>query len=550
MSEFIRNLRRQLKRLPRSKPINPYAKYRLDPVGYARDVLRVTWWAKQAQIAELILKPPHRVLVKACHSVGKSHVAAGLVNWWYDTRNPGVAMTTAPTARQVRDVLWKEIRKQRRERGGFPGPKMPRLESAPDHFAHGFTAGDAEAFQGQHEAAVLIVLDEAVGIDPPIWEAADSMVQGVEYGIVAFCNPTDASSELYRREQMGGWHIVHIEALEHPNIAAELAGQPPLYPSAVRLAWLEERLREWASPVNGEPQAGDIEFRPGSGTWLRPGPLAQARLLGRWPAAATGVWSDVLWSSIEKVERNIPLDRPPEIGCDVARFGDDDTAIHVRWGPVSLHHEWANGWSTTQTAGRLKQLAAEWASFANACRDSSSAPFKPEDIPIKVDDDGVGGGVVDQAGDFRFVPVNAGSEAYRDEDYPNRRSELWFDVAEGRAKPGQLSLLLLTPGGRAEVERGLREKGVALPLSPMLPDTLLKLKVQAMAPTYRLDAAGRRVVEPKDKTKDRLGRSPDDMDALNLAYCETAGVGGWEWVDTTPQQPAYGSEKVPDIFGR
>ena len=33
-----------------------------------------------------------------------------------------------------------------------------------------------------------------------------------------------------------------------------------------------------------------------------------------------------------------------------------------------------------------------------------------------------------------------------------------------------------------------------------------------------------RVVEKKEETKKRLGRSPDDMDALNLAYYEF----GWE----------------------
>jgi hypothetical protein len=29
-----------------------------------------------------------------------------------------------------------------------------------------------------------------------------------------------------------------------------------------------------------------------------------------------------------------------------------------------------------------------------------------------------------------------------------------------------------------------------------------------------------RVVEPKDETKKKLGRSPDEMDALNLAFAE------------------------------
>src|SRR5580700_3575246 len=102
-----------------------YQRYRTDPVAYARDILEVHWWAKQQEIAQALLKPPHRVLVKACHSVGKTHVAAGLVNWWYDTHDPGVVLTTAPTARQVQDVLWKEVRSNAVRAAALQDPRFP-----------------------------------------------------------------------------------------------------------------------------------------------------------------------------------------------------------------------------------------------------------------------------------------------------------------------------------------------------------------------------------------------------------------------------------------
>lgn len=481
-----------------------FARYRLDPAGYARDVLKVQWWSKQVEIAEALLKPPHRVLVKASHSVGKSHLAGGLVNWWYDTRKPGVCLTTAPTARQVRDVLWKEVRRQRLGRGGFPGPKIPRLEDAEDHFAYGFTASTGTSFQGQHERAVLIILDEAVGIDREIWEACDSMVQGVEFGIVAFCNPTDTDSEFYQREAHGGWEVVHIPCVEHPNIAAEIRGEEPPMPSAVRLAWLEERLVEWTMPVTGEPLPTDIEWPPGAGRFLRPGPLAEARLLGRWPSMAGGVWSDALWLTTE-TPLEIPADALPEIGCDVARFGDDMTEIHVRVGPCSMHHESHNGWGTDETAGRLKQLANFWAEWESNRRGKAFAPFDPKAIRVKVDDDGVGGGVVDQAGGYAFLPVGAGTTADDPEAYPNTRSELWFDLA-----------------ARARLKR--------LDFSRLSKDVQTELKRQAMAPRYKLDAVGRRVVEPKAVTKDKLGRSPDSMDAAALAFYSPSAGAVAEWV--------------------
>jgi hypothetical protein len=88
--------------------------------------------------------------------------------------------------------------------------------------------------------------------------------------------------------------------------------------------------------------------------------------------------------------------------------------------------------------------------------------------------------------------VRAGTVASAGDDYPNRRSELWFH-APFLARDGKLSL--------ARLPR----------------DVLGKLRQQAMAPLWKQDSKGRRVVESKAETKKRLGRSPDEMDALNLA---------------------------------
>lgn len=443
-------------------------------------MLSVSWWAKQQEVARALVTHG-RVLVPAAHVVGKTFLAAGLVNWWYDTFDPGLVLTTAPTDIQVRDLLWKEVRAQRRPRGGFRGPKMPRLESSERHWAHGFTAADVEGFQGRHEGKVLVVFDEAVGVDTKFWEAAETMASAW----LCIYNPTDPSSQAFVEERTGNWKVIKISALEHPNIAAELAGQAPPYPSALRLDRLERLLKKWCSPIPQDYHAvTDIEWPPGSGKWLRPGPVAEARLLARWPTrAVNSVWSEVVWN--EAITRILPTrTMVPEVGCDVARFGDDFTAIHVQQGGRSCRHETYNGWSTDQTAGRLKGLCRELASEFRC---------DPKAIPIKIDDDGVGGGVTDQSEDYNFIPVRAGSKAIAEFDYPNLRSELWFTTAELAAE-GLISFAGLDP------------------------DTLDELRRQALAPTYRLDAKGRRTVEPKDETKQRIGRSPDDMDAVNLAY--------------------------------
>ena len=224
-------------------------KYRDDPVGYAREVLRVEWWSKQVEIAEALLRYK-RVFVKASHAVGKSFLAGGLVNWFFDCFDPGVCITTAPNAPQVRDILWKEVRVQRPvELHGALQPKAPRMETGPDHFAVGYTSRDGSGFQGRHEEHVLIVFDECVGVAGEFWDAAEGMMTGDNCYFLAMCNPTDTGSRAYM-ECMNSekWHVIQMSALEHPNIAADLAGRPAPYPKAVRLSWVKGKLKEWCTP--------------------------------------------------------------------------------------------------------------------------------------------------------------------------------------------------------------------------------------------------------------------------------------------------------------
>ena len=498
----LKSLQRRLDRLNTKATTLP-VNYDTNPEAYAKARLRIHWWAKQQEIAQALLTH-RRVMVKAGHGVGKSNVCGGLVNWYYDSFRPSAVLTTAPTLTQVEDVLWKEIRVQRKH-GTDLQPKAARMADAPNHYAVGYTARDANAFQGRHEDRVLIVFDEAVGVASEFWDAAEGMMTGPNTRWLVIFNPTDTTSRAYQEEQSGRWHVITVSCLDHPNIQRELDGGEPLYPAAVRLAYVRDALDKWCTPISAdEATPTDVCF---DGKWYRPGPLFECKVLGRWPSAASGVWSDTLWAAC-LVEQDLPKKLLPEIGCDVARKGEDFTAIHVRVGNCSIHHERHNGWRTNQTAGRLKELCREYARQYQVSIDS---------IKCKIDDDGVGGGVVDQAEEFSFVAVNASCKANDEEHYRNRRNELWFDVAD-RAREGLLDL------SRLDAE------------------TLTLLKSQAMAPMWRLDSAGRREIEPKDDTKKKIGCSPDDMDALNLAYSEY--YTGWE--NRLPSAP--GSSLMPEVY--
>jgi hypothetical protein len=107
---------------------------------------------------------------------------------------------------------------------------------------------------------------------------------------------------------------------------------------------------------------------------------------------------------------------------------------------------------------------------------------------LVIDDAGVRGGVTDrlrELREFELRAYNAAGRATRPSDYPNRRSEDWFGVAE------------------------------CLPLLDLDPDE--ELAADLLAPRYALDSQGRRVVEAKAETKRRLRRSPDRADAVVMA---------------------------------
>jgi len=116
-------------------------------------------------MAELLLVPPYRVLVPSANSQGKTAGAAAIVLWWFATRSPAVVRTTAPKFEQVRDALWKEIRRLGRGLGLPFQPKACRIERLAFDYAVGTTSSTETGAQGHHGPNQLFVMDEATGID-------------------------------------------------------------------------------------------------------------------------------------------------------------------------------------------------------------------------------------------------------------------------------------------------------------------------------------------------------------------------------------------------
>lgn len=456
-----------------------FIRYRENPVAYVHEVLRVTHLAPdQIAVLEAIVDPTARVLVPSGNETGKSFIAACILSWHYDCFRPSFTVTTAPAASQVRDIVFRELRMLRRGDKGF-APKADLLTDGPDHVLKGFTAKDATSFHGRHDASVLVVFDEAEGIHPQFWEAAESFA----HRWVCFYNPTMANSAAAVAERSGLWKIVRMNALNHPNIKAGEQGRIPPIPNAVTLQRVLARLDKWATPVREGDILADDDIVIANRRY-RPGPVAQARVLGMRPTKPVNAVFDEHQLQSMTTEHKLQPHWGLQIGCDVARYGDDFTAIHVRKGRCSIRHESYNGWNTSQVAARLRLICSDL---------GSTYGVNPTSIPVVIDDTGVGGGVVDQRNDYQFIGVNASMKSDEPDEYPNNRSQIAFDF-----------------------QGMLRENMVDMTRIPesQLHDIIEQLR----AMSYTLDGRGRRVVAPKKDIKEQLNRSPDDADAVLLAY--------------------------------
>lgn len=169
------------------------------------------------------------------------------------------------------------------------------------------------------------------------------------------------------------------------------------------------------------------------------------------------------------------------LSCDVARFGQDSTVIYV-WDGLSAYKCFQYQKQGTEvTIGILKRLALE------------------ERIPyshIVVDEDGIGGGVVDQMKGIKGFVANSkpflNPVTYQDENYANLKAQCYAKLAElinGRG-------LSVTMDKDEMRERLIEELGV------------VKRKDSDDDKKFK--------IIPKDEMKASLGRSPDFADGLMM----------------------------------
>jgi len=160
------------------------------------------------------------------------------------------------------------------------------------------------------------------------------------------------------------------------------------------------------------------------------------------------------------------------ISCDVARKGSDYTVIML-----------SNGLDVVLIDTMETSKVNEVVNRVNLIRDRYDVPL----FKIVVDDDGVGGGVVDYLGCKGFVN---GSSAKNGENYANLKSQCYFVLSD------KIANREVTICETEHTQRIIEELGV------------VKQK--------DIDKDGKRRIIPKDKMKEILGYSPDFSDTLMM----------------------------------
>ncbi|MFH9073436.1 hypothetical protein [Streptomyces alboflavus] len=467
-TKALREIRDQLRSKVDRRALQQRSRlYAHNPVGWVQERLRQIVWSKQREIM-LSVRDHRRTAVRSCHGAGKSHTASLVASWWLDTHPPGEAfvVTSAPTFAQVRAILWRYIRRTHR-RGKLAG----RVNQTEWHIDDELVAfgrkpadHDESAFQGIHARYVLVILDEACGIPEQLWVAADALTTNADCRILAIGNPDSPSSHFRKVCVPGsGWHVIGISAFDTPNLTGEDVPEP-VAQALVGREWVEEKAAEW-----GEDN-----------------PLYRSKVLGEFSEDAPNRVvraSDIAACRIDPETKLKAEDlEPVELGVDVGG-GGDETVIRERRG---------------RRAGR------EWR--AHTDRPEKIAPLVLQAImesgagAVKVDSIGVGFGVIGELRNLasqgkhraRVVAVNVSEKASKPDKFKNLRAEIWWEVGRGLSERKGWDLSVMENG-----------------------DTTV---AQMLAPLWDVDAQGRIQVEPKDEIKKRLGRSPDNADALLLAF--------------------------------
>ena len=461
--------------------------YRTNPGKFFREVLNETLWREQEEICNMIVANRDSA-VKSGHGIGKSRCVAGIVLWWLCSYYPSKVITTAPTFLQVEKIIWSELKtiynKTRFPIGGSLIKTELRLGD--NWYALGISTDEADRVQGHHSPNLLVIIDEASGVTQPIWEGIDGLVTGTNNKRLAIGNPLSPIGRFYDCFKSTNWAKKTVSCLSIPNYIIQRENAlgleecrkfDPKYKSYKELGLIE---------VPGLTGYDWVEARRAE--WDEGNPLWSSKVLGEFPVETENTLIPLSWIEHARVnETDLPA-ISKGLGVDVARGGTAEGIVDL-WDGVRIKQfiikTSDSRIKVTKTAQKIIEIIREESLDRN--------------IPIAIDDTGVGGGVSDILSDqgYNVIPAIMKARADTDDKYFDLRSEIFWDV-----------------------RNIFRNSAIIIPKDDE------KLAGQLASLMYETDRHGRIKLVSKEKMLKDGFESPDRADALALAVYSIKGTRG------------------------
>jgi phage terminase large subunit len=438
-----------------------------DPIYFLNNVLGITnIWNGQVRILEA-LRDHKKVVVPSGHALGKDFIASAAALWFLYSHKPSKVILTAPSQRQVKDIMWMELSSRYKDAKVQLGGNLMSLKLVLDHdwFVEGFTTKEVNQsvgkFQGYHSPNILIIISEAQAVEELIFDQAEAIMTSQNSKMLVIGNPIQSTGRFAQMIKDTTHHkVLELSCLDSPNV---IEGREVI-PGLVSKAWVDEKRIKWNKDGSGKD------------------PRWMGRVLGKVPTVSVNtVVSEDLYRKC--IDRQIiqPI-RKGSIGVDPARFGDDDMIISVFDNGTLLEEKTIPKCDAVEGAGEIVIMQKKH--------------FPLGQIAIVVDCDGLGGPYLDMA--KKMVPDNLeinwvefhGSCSASDQvgmEYQNHRAECAFHVRE------------------------LMEQGLV-----SMDDNEIALE-EGTGEQYFVNQRGKIQIEDKDDIKERIGRSPNIWDARKLA---------------------------------
>ena len=406
--------------------------------------------------------------------------------------NTKVAMT-APTGRQVGNIMSPEIRRLFRQAKILPG-RLVAFDIRTNYdewFLTGFKASDdaTEAWSGFHAANTMFVVTEASGIAEATFNAIEGNLQGNSRMIIVF-NANVTTGYAARAMKSERFHKFRLNSLNAENVVK----QKIVIPGQVDYEWVKDKVENWCSPIRVQDYnegEGDFYFTiEGEKRLYRPNDLFRVKVLGMFPKVSEDVLIPYEWIEIANrrwLELNegkpyeIPTHIPLRSGVDVAGMGRDNSVICDRY------DYYVSEFDVHQSAGKADHMMIA-GKVSNRLKDKKAKAF--------IDTIGEGAGVYSRLLELGYYNAiscknSSGAKGLTDctEQYTfaNMRAFLFWSVRDW-----------LDPKNKT---------GAALPINE-------KLTEEATDIHWKFQSNGSIIIEPKEDIIKRMKHSTDCFDSL------------------------------------